>query len=39
MHRLIAEEYAKARGFDAEECYRLMQTYRSTQPGKIDGKY
>lgn len=39
MHRLIAEEYAKARGFDAEECYRLMQAYRSTQPGKIDGKY
>lgn len=34
MHRIIAEEYAKARGFDAGECYRLMVAYRSTQPGK-----
>ena len=39
MHRWIAEEYAKARGFDVEECYRLMVAYRSTKPGKIDGKY
>lgn len=39
MHRWIAEEYAKARGYDVEECYRLLQAYRSTQPGKIDGKY
>lgn len=39
MHRWIAEEYAKARGFDAGECFRLMQAYRSVQPGKIDDKY
>ena len=39
MHRLLAEEYAAVRGFDAEECYRLMRAYRSTQPGKIDGLY
>lgn len=39
MHRWLAEEYAKARSFDAEECYRLMVAYRSTQPGKIDGLY
>lgn len=29
MHRLLAEEYAKVRGFDAEECYELMKGYRS----------
>ena len=34
MHRIIAEEYAQARGFDAGECYRLMVAFRSTQPGK-----
>ena len=39
MHRWIAEEYARIRNFDTEECYRLMVAYRSTQPGKIDGKY
>ncbi len=39
MHRLMAEEYARVRGFDAEECFRLMQAYRSTQPGKIDDLY
>lgn len=39
MHRLLAEEYAAARGFDVEECYRLMREFRSTQPGKIDGLY
>ena len=39
MHRLMAEEYAAARGFDADECFRLMQAYRSTQPGKINGLY
>ena len=39
MHRWIAQEYAAARGFSADECFRLMQAYRSTQPGKIDGKY
>ena len=39
MHRLIAEEYAKARGYDVEECYQLLRAYRSTQPGKIDGLY
>lgn len=39
MHRWMAESYAKARGFDTEECYRLMQAFRATQGGKIDGKY
>ena len=39
MHRLMANAYAEARGFDADECFRLMQAYRSVQPGKIDDKY
>lgn len=39
MHRWMAEEYAKARGFNAEECLKLIAAYRSTQPGKIDGLY
>ena len=39
MHRWLAEEYAQARGMDPEKCYQLMVAYRSTQPGKIDGKY
>lgn len=39
MHRLMAEAYAEARGFDPEECFNLMQAYRATQPGKIDDKY
>ena len=39
MHRVFAEEYAKLRGFDAEECYKLLVAYRSTQPGKVDGLY
>lgn len=39
MHRYIAEEYAKLRGFDIDECCRLMAYYRSTQGGKIDGLY
>lgn len=39
MHRWMAEEYAKARGFDAEKCFELMAAYRSTQPGKIDNLY
>lgn len=39
MHRWMAEEYAKARGFDADECFELMAAFRSTQPGKIDNLY
>ena len=39
MHRLLAEEYAAVRGFDAEECFKLMQAFRSTQPGKINDLY
>lgn len=39
MHRQIAGAYAEERGFDAEECFRLMQYFRSTQPGKVEGKY
>lgn len=39
MHRVMAEAYARARSFDPETCYRLITAYRSTQPGKIDGRY
>lgn len=39
MHRVLAEAYAEARGFDADECFRLMQQFRSTQSGKIDGRF
>lgn len=39
MHRWMAEEYAEARGFDADRCFELMAAYRSTQPGKIDNLY
>ena len=39
MHRVFADEYARLRGFDADECFRLLQAYRSVQPGKIDGLY
>lgn len=39
MHRWMAEEYARARGFDADTCFKLIAAYRSTQPGKIDGLY
>ena len=39
MHRWMAEEYAKARGFDVEKCFELMVAYRSTQSGKIDNLY
>ena len=39
FHRLIANEYARIRGYDADECYRLLRLYRSTQPGKINGLY
>lgn len=28
MHRWMAEEYAKARGFDVETCYELIVKYR-----------
>lgn len=39
MHRVMAEAYAGARGFDAEACYRLMRHYRSTQPGQVEGEF
>ena len=39
MHRWLAEEYAKARGFDAETCYQLMVKYRSRDNNLIEGKY
>lgn len=39
MHRILADEYAKARGFDAHRCLELMQAYRRVQPGKIDNLY
>ena len=34
MHKIIADEYAKERGFDPNECYRLMVAFRKVQPGK-----
>lgn len=39
MHQILAEEYARLRGFDAAECLRLITAYRSVQPGKIDNLY
>lgn len=33
MHRLIAEEYAKLRGFDFETCYELIRAYRKAELG------
>jgi tRNA A-37 threonylcarbamoyl transferase component Bud32 len=39
MHRWMAEAYAEARGFDSDTCFRMMQQFRATQGGKIDGKY
>ncbi|MCD7722270.1 MAG: hypothetical protein LUI09_08615 [Prevotellaceae bacterium] len=39
MHRCMAEEYAKIRGFDVEECYALMRTYREAADDKINGLY
>lgn len=39
MHHIMAEEYAKARGFDTEKCYELMAFYRKDQPDKIDNLY
>lgn len=32
IHHWIADEYAKARGFDPETCYRLISQYRNAQP-------
>ena len=34
MHRLMAEEYAKVRGFDAEKCFQLISYYRRLQTEK-----
>lgn len=39
MHRILAEAYAKERGFDATACYELMRKYRSVQPGQIKGEF
>ena len=39
MHRWLADEYAKARGFDADTCYKLMVKYRSRDNNLIEGKY
>lgn len=33
MHRWMAEEYAKARGFDADTCYELIAVYRHADKG------
>ena len=39
MHRWLAEEYARARGYEVEACLSLIQDYRSRQHDLIDGKY
>lgn len=39
MREVLATAYAADRGFDAKQCYELMEHFRSNQPGKIDGKY
>lgn len=39
MHRWMAEEYARERGFDAEQCYELMRAFRRTQPGQVEGEF
>lgn len=39
MRHVLATAYAQERGFDTQECERLMEHFRSNQPGKIDGKY
>lgn len=36
MHRWMAEEYARVRGFHFEECYRLIRHYRLQQP-EVEG--
>lgn len=33
MHRWMAEEYAKGRGFDAETCYEMIAAYRHADKG------
>lgn len=39
MRRVLAMAYATNRGFDVQKCYELLEHFRSSQPGKIDGKY
>lgn len=36
MHRWMAEEYARVRGFHAEECFWMMRWYRLRQSGVDD---
>lgn len=36
MHRCMAEEYARVRGFDPEECYRLIRDTRLQHPEAVD---
>ena len=38
QHRLLAESYAKERGFDADLCFRLMRRYRSVQPAQLEAE-
>ena len=38
MHRILADEYARVRGFDPQQCYELMRAYRSVQPGQMEGE-
>ena len=39
MHRWIAEEYARERGFDAEACYNLLRHYRKGESGQEAGEF
>lgn len=39
MQRLMAEAYAEARGFDADECYALIRDFRARQHDLVDGRY
>lgn len=34
MHRWMAEEYAKARGFDVEQCFLSITNYRNLDKGR-----
>ena len=36
MHKWIAQEYAKGRNFNPDECLDLMVRYRKRQPGRIE---
>ena len=39
MHRWIAEEYAKIRHYDEEQCFQLMRKFRKTQPAQEPNEF